>query len=84
MADTATRRGVEGDPIRIHAPLLEMTKAQIIEKGQELGVPFGLTWSCYRGGAKACGRCDSCLLRRKGFFEIGVDDPLEYEVNSSG
>jgi len=79
MASLATRRGVEGPPVQIRAPLLKLTKAEIITKGAELGVPFELTWSCYRGGEKACGRCDSCLLRMKGFSEAGLADPVEYE-----
>ncbi len=74
-----TRRGILGMPIRIRAPLISMSKAEIVRKGVELGVPFELTWSCYRGGEKACGKCDSCLLRLKGFMEAGVPDPLEYE-----
>jgi 7-cyano-7-deazaguanine synthase len=75
----ATRRGIEGDPIRIIAPLLEMKKDEIITRGYELGVDHSLTWSCYSGGEKACGRCDSCLFRLKGFEEAGLRDPLEYE-----
>ncbi|MCK4266344.1 MAG: 7-cyano-7-deazaguanine synthase, partial [Thermoplasmata archaeon] len=54
-------------------------KSDIIRKGIELGVPFGLTWTCYRGGEKACGTCEACILRLKGFREAGSDDPLEYE-----
>jgi len=80
MADLATKRGVEGRTIRIEAPLIQMTKAEIVKRGMELGVPFEKTWSCYRGGKKACGRCDSCLLRLKGFTEAGFYDPLEYET----
>ena len=75
----ATKKGVEGKPIRIKAPLLHMTKADIIKKGLILGAPFEKTWSCYMGGRKACGRCDSCLLRLKGFKEAGSRDPIEYE-----
>jgi queuosine biosynthesis protein QueC len=78
VSKLGTRAGVEGRPIRIEAPLLYMTKKEIIEKGLELGVPFEKTWSCYLGGDKACGRCDSCLLRLKGFKETGVRDPIEY------
>ena len=80
VARLGTKRGVEGKPIKIRAPLINMTKAEIIKKGMELGVPYELTWSCYRGGKKACGRCDSCLLRLKGFMEAGYVDPLEYET----
>jgi 7-cyano-7-deazaguanine synthase len=75
----ATKRGIEGDPIRIIAPLLNMTKAQIIGKGLELKLDYGLTWSCYTGGEKACGRCDSCIHRLKGFELNGIDDPIDYE-----
>ena len=80
VANLGTKRGVEGKPIEIVAPLINMSKADIIRKGMELGVPYELTWSCYRGGEKACGRCDSCLLRLKGFMEAGYEDPLEYET----
>ncbi|MGA1792733.1 MAG: 7-cyano-7-deazaguanine synthase QueC [Thermoplasmatota archaeon] len=75
----ATRRGVEGRPIQVIAPLLDMKKHQIISKGMELGLDLSLTWSCYLGGEKACGRCDSCGYRLKGFAEIGIEDPIEYE-----
>jgi 7-cyano-7-deazaguanine synthase len=71
---------VEGREIRVEAPLITLTKAEIIRLGHELGVPFELTWSCYRGGEKACGRCDSCILRLKGFMEAGFEDPLTYET----
>ncbi len=80
MANLGTKRGVEGKPIKIIAPIIHMTKAEIIKKGMELGVPYELTWSCYKGGEKACGKCDSCLLRLKGFMEAGYEDPLEYET----
>jgi 7-cyano-7-deazaguanine synthase len=75
----ATKRGVEGDPVRIIAPLVDLNKAQIISRGIELGLDYGQTWSCYSGGAKACGRCDSCQYRLKGFQEAGHSDPLEYQ-----
>jgi 7-cyano-7-deazaguanine synthase len=67
-------------PLRIHAPLIEMTKAQIIRRGVELGVEYALTHSCYDPDAqgRACGHCDSCLLRKKGFTEAGVSDPTIY------
>ena len=80
MADLATKRGVEGDQrLRIHTPLLHLTKAQIIRLGRELGVDYSLTHSCYDpAGGHACGACDSCLLRRKGFAEAGLDDPISY------
>ena len=80
VANLGTKRGVEGKPIKIIAPIIHMTKAEIIKKGMELGVPYELTWSCYKGGKKACGKCDSCLLRLKGFMEAGYEDPLEYET----
>lgn len=73
-----TKCGSEGSPISIHAPLIAMSKSEIIRKGLELGVPFEHTWSCYSGGAKACGRCDSCTLRLKGFKEAGAKDPVPY------
>jgi 7-cyano-7-deazaguanine synthase len=62
-------------PIKLHAPFANMTKAEEIKLGMELGVDFGLTWSCYRGGEKPCGTCDSCLLRAKAFEEAGYKDP---------
>jgi 7-cyano-7-deazaguanine synthase len=76
MANLATRAGVEGARLKIHAPLIGLTKAQIVTLGRELGVPFGLTHSCYDPGAdgRPCGACDACLLRRKGFEEAGVED----------
>src|SRR5579863_4415553 len=81
MANLATKAGVEGrQKLLIHAPLMQMTKAQIIKRGRELGVDYGLTSSCYDPAAdgKPCGQCDSCFLRRKGFSENGIDDPLPY------
>ncbi len=78
VARLGTKRGVAGDAIEIRTPVIHMTKADIVRKGQELGVPWELTWSCYLGGAKACGVCDSCQLRLKGFREAGVKDPLPY------
>ncbi len=72
-----TVMGAEGGkPIKIHAPFVNMTKAEEIKLGMELGVDFGLTWSCYRGGEKPCGTCDSCLLRAKAFAEAGFEDGL--------
>jgi len=79
MADLATKMGVEGRKIRIETPVIEMNKADIIKRGFELEVPFQYTWSCYRGGEKACGKCDSCVLRLNGFKEAGFRDPIEYE-----
>jgi 7-cyano-7-deazaguanine synthase len=80
LASLATRQGVEGKTVRIKAPLLHLTKAEIIKKGVRLNVPFSQTWSCYRGDITACGRCDSCLLRLKGFQEANVKDPLPYAL----
>ena len=81
MANLATQAGVEGEaPLTIHTPLLDMTKAQIITRGTELGIDYGGTISCYdpdENGA-ACGHCDSCLLRKKGFAEAGIPDPTRY------
>lgn len=80
LANLATKAGVSGDsPVRIHAPLLQMTKAEIIRKGVQLGVNYGVTSSCYDPGPEGepCRRCDSCLLRRKGFEDAGVADPLQ-------
>ena len=79
MTDLATRKGVEGRSIEIMAPLLHMTKSMIIEKGLSLGACFEKTWSCYKGSDKACGKCDSCQLRLKGFKETGQCDPISYE-----
>jgi len=73
-----TKTGVEGAPIRIRAPLVKMGKAEIVKLGASLGVPFGKTWSCYIGGKRACGGCDSCILRLKGFAEAGLEDPVVY------
>lgn len=79
MANLATKKGVEGNPIEIYAPLIGLSKVDIIKKGLDLDVPFENTWSCYEGGDKACGTCDSCLLRLKGFQESGNKDPLIYK-----
>ena len=81
MANLATKTGVEGTTkIRIRTPLIRLTKAQIIQKGVELGIDYALTHSCYDPSPQglACGRCDSCFLRRKGFKEAGVTDPTRY------
>ncbi len=78
LANLATKAGVEGSKIKIEAPLLNMSKAEIIKLGTKLKVPYNLTWSCYEGKEKACGKCDSCLLRLKGFMEAGKQDPIEY------
>jgi 7-cyano-7-deazaguanine synthase len=80
LANLATKAGAEGQGrFRVHAPLLEMTKAEIIARGTELGVDYGLTHSCYDPtGELACGHCDSCILRRRGFEEAKVPDPTRY------
>ena len=77
MANLATKQAVEGRPLKIHTPLIDLTKAQIIAKGTDLGVDYGLTLSCYDPGegGRPCGRCDACLLRAKGFQENGLRDP---------
>jgi 7-cyano-7-deazaguanine synthase len=75
VAATGQKRGVEGNPIQIAAPLIKLTKAEIVRLGKELDAPLHLTWSCYRGGDRPCGTCDACLLRARGFAEAGVDDP---------
>ena len=81
MANLATRAGVEGDsPYTIHTPLIQLSKAEIINTGLDLGVDYKLTHSCYdpNSAGVACGRCDSCLLRLRGFSEAGIKDPVEY------
>jgi 7-cyano-7-deazaguanine synthase len=81
LAGLATRAGVEGrSRFRVHTPLIRWTKAEIVRRGAALGVDFALTWSCYEPAAdgRACGLCDSCQLRRKGFAEAGLADPLPY------
>jgi 7-cyano-7-deazaguanine synthase len=83
LADLATKAGVEGHQrLRIHTPLIRMTKAEIIRTGAALGVDYGLTLSCYDPAPDgACGRCDACLLRLKGFAEAGLRDPVAYRVH---
>ncbi len=84
MANLATKAGVEGKSrFKIHMPLIQMTKAEIIKKGLELGLDYSLTWSCYDPTPEglACGLCDSCQLRLKGFTEAGCKDPIRYEQN---
>ncbi|WP_034839489.1 7-cyano-7-deazaguanine synthase QueC [Endozoicomonas numazuensis] len=80
MANLATKAGIEGDHFHIRAPLLELTKAEIIKEGSRLGVDYGITVSCYQadGQGRACGVCDSCRYRSKGFEEAGVADPTPY------
>ncbi len=86
LAQLATRAGVEeGARFRVHAPLLTLSKAEIVRLGSSLGVDYGLTVSCYRADeeGRACGLCDSCRLRRKGFLEAGLPDPTRYLVAPS-
>lgn len=80
-ANLATRIGVEGERITIHTPLIDLTKARIIELGMSLGVDYGMTVSCYQADAegRACGECDSCRIRRSGFDEAGCTDPTRYQ-----
>ena len=80
LADVATKRAVDGRPIRIEAPLIHLSKAEIIRRGVALGVDYSLTVSCYQADASglACGRCDSCRLRRQGFEQAGIFDPTRY------
>jgi len=80
LAKLATKSGVEGQRFRIHAPLISLSKAEIIRRGAELGIDFSLTHSCYDPTAdgRACGRCDSCQIRLKGFHEAGLRDPIAY------
>jgi 7-cyano-7-deazaguanine synthase len=80
LANVATRAGAQGARFKIHAPLLRLTKAEIIARGIALGVDYGLTHSCYDPDeeGRACGHCDSCLLRKKGFEAAGVPDPTRY------
>ena len=82
MANLATRRAVEGQPVRIAAPIVHMSKADIVRRGTELAVDFSLTVSCYSADAQggACGRCDACRLRREGFAAAGVPDPTRYQA----
>jgi len=80
LAELATKAGVEGQPFRIHAPLQNMTKADIVREGARLGLDMGLSWSCYdpAPGGLHCGLCDSCRIRARGFVEAGVPDPTQY------
>ena len=81
LANLATKAGREGHPFTIHAPLLHLSKAEIIQTGLKLGVDYGQTVSCYQldEQGKACGRCDSCLLRQQGFQQANRDDPTNYQ-----
>jgi 7-cyano-7-deazaguanine synthase len=80
MANLATKKGVEEDTIKIRTPLINLSKAEIIKKGYELNISFEKTWSCYNGDIKPCGKCESCLLRLKGFKDSKIKDPLKYKV----
>ncbi len=80
LANLATKAGVEGDRFRIHAPLIDLTKTDIIRRGAELGVDYALTVSCYAADeeGRACGKCDACRFRAKGFLDAGIADPTAY------
>jgi 7-cyano-7-deazaguanine synthase len=79
VAALGTKTGTEGNSITVKTPLINLSKSEIITRGHELGVPFNLTWSCYKGGSSACGVCDSCQLRLNGFEDAGLEDTIEYE-----
>jgi 7-cyano-7-deazaguanine synthase len=86
MANLATRMTVSGGlPFTIHAPLMKLTKSQIIRRGAELGVDYGLTHSCYDPDpqGRACGRCDSCIIRKRGFAEANIPDPTQYQPTAT-
>jgi 7-cyano-7-deazaguanine synthase len=83
VAELGTKCGVQGRPVEIRTPIIALDKRGIVEKGRQMKVPFEFTWSCYEGGGKACGRCDSCVLRLNGFREAGVEDPLDYEAKKA-
>ena len=82
MANLATKSAVEGRTITVHAPLIDMSKAEIVARGTELGVDYGMTVSCYQADAqgRACGLCDSCRLRKQGFAAAGIADPTRYRI----
>ena len=81
LANLATRRAVEGKPVRVLAPIIRLSKAQIVRRGHELGVDFSLTVSCYNadGQGRACGACEACRFRREGFAQAGMADPTRYQ-----
>jgi 7-cyano-7-deazaguanine synthase len=81
LANVATKAGVEGHKLTVHAPLINMTKAEIVQKGTELGIDYSQTVSCYQADeqGRACGRCDSCKLRKQGFIDAGLVDPTIYQ-----
>lgn len=78
MVSVGTKSGVEGRGVKIVTPLMNLSKSEIIKLACDNGAPLHLTWSCYKGDEKACGVCDSCVLRLKGFEEAGIEDPIEY------
>jgi 7-cyano-7-deazaguanine synthase len=82
MANLATKASVEGHPLKLHAPLIDLSKAEIIRRGTLLGVDYGLTVSCYQAdeSGRACGLCDACRLRREGFASAGMADPTTYRA----
>lgn len=80
VINKGTAAGVAGRGIRLETPLLNLTKAEIIKKGVELGAPYHLTYTCYQGTVPSCGVCDACLLRLKGFREAGLTDPIPYRT----
>jgi 7-cyano-7-deazaguanine synthase len=84
MANLATKAAVEGQRLKIHAPLIDMTKGQIVETGMALGVDYSTTVSCYQADleGQACGKCESCRLRRQGFEQAGINDPTRYQKNA--
>jgi 7-cyano-7-deazaguanine synthase len=86
LANLATKTGIEGLAFRVHAPLIEMTKSEIIRRGSALNVDYSITHSCYDPDADglACGHCDSCQIRRKGFMEAGIADPTRYSPQHAG
>ena len=84
MANLATKAAVEGQRLKIHAPLIDMTKGQIVQAGMALGVDYSTTVSCYQANleGQACGKCESCRLRRQGFEQAGINDPTRYQKNA--
>jgi 7-cyano-7-deazaguanine synthase len=85
MGNIATRAGVEGSQLRIHAPLMRLTKAEIVHRGAALGIDYGITVSCYKADAegRACGQCEACRLRREGFEAAGFADPTRYRASNT-
>ena len=86
LGNLATKAAVEGSPLTLHTPVIRLTKAEIIRRGSALGVDYALTVSCYQAddAGRACGRCDSCRLRRSGFSAAGIADPTRYQPGSAG